>query len=149
PDLRGEVLEIGIGPGILACKYSDGRLHGCEISENRIEIAQEILPNARLTVAYAENLPYEPNSFDAIILSEVLYYATSPLAVLEEAKRVLKPQGQILVLWGNSLLSPIYKLAAILKLRPKDPFGLKTFKIEELQSFATRSGLEANGKLKG
>ncbi|MCO4782090.1 MAG: class I SAM-dependent methyltransferase [Candidatus Cloacimonetes bacterium] len=44
----------------------------------------------------ADNIPVEANTFDFIILSEVLEHLENPGLVLAECQRVLKPEGQII-----------------------------------------------------
>lgn len=47
-------------------------------------------------VSDAKSIPLPDNSFDVVILGEILEHLPDPLAVLTEARRLLKPQGIIL-----------------------------------------------------
>lgn len=48
-----------------------------------------------------EDARFEDNSFDAITLFEVIEHLTDPLSLLKEMKRILKPNGVILISTGN------------------------------------------------
>ena len=48
-------------------------------------------------------LPYENDTFDTILCQLSIDYLTSPLEVLKEAGRVLKPGGKIHILFSNRL----------------------------------------------
>jgi SAM-dependent methyltransferase len=45
----------------------------------------------------AMNLPYEPESLDAIICSHMIHHIASPVAFFKQAKRTLKKDGVILI----------------------------------------------------
>ena len=48
-------------------------------------------------VADAADLPFENESFDVVVCSEVLEHVATPRSVLEESYRVLRPGGRLLV----------------------------------------------------
>lgn len=47
------------------------------------------------------NLPFEPRKFDAVVCTVSVEYLTRPLAVFQEAARVLKPGGVFVVTFSN------------------------------------------------
>ena len=57
--------------------------------------------SAGLIRAEAVALPFAPSSFDAVVLSRVLYLISDWRAVLRETTRVLKPGARLLHEWGN------------------------------------------------
>ena len=95
-----EVLELATGPGllakhiapaaktILATDYSDGM-----IAEAKKGVYPE---NLRFEVADAMALPYEDNSFDAVLIANALHIVPAPEKVLSEIDRVLKPGGLLI-----------------------------------------------------
>lgn len=95
-----EVLEIATGPGLLAkhiapatrsmlaTDYSDGM-----IAEARKGDSPE---NLRFEVADAMALPYEDNSFDAVLIANALHIVPDPVKALSEIDRVLKPDGVLI-----------------------------------------------------
>ena len=100
---NAHILDIGTGTGDLAQALA---IHGCQVvgvdfSANMIEAAREKLKahkNISLEVANAENLPFEPRTFDGITSSFVirnLNHAGIMPASFREFYRVLKPAGRM------------------------------------------------------
>jgi methionine biosynthesis protein MetW len=93
------VLDLGCGDGGTAgrvllergCAYT-----GVDISENAVRHARERGLDARL-VDDAASLPFEADSFDAVLAIEVLEHLFLPYLAVVEARRVLTPRG-VLVL---------------------------------------------------
>ena len=57
----------------------------------------EGLENLVLAQGNAENLEFEPETFDAVIMNNVLFYVSNPVQTLKEAHRVLKPGGKVIL----------------------------------------------------
>ncbi len=102
PGMR--VLDFGCGPGTislgLAKAVEPGELHGIDMEESQVKIAQSAasvggFQNAVFQTAKATDLPFEDNSFDVAHCHAVLFHAPDTKAVLAEARRVLKPGGII------------------------------------------------------
>lgn len=92
----GKILEVGCGGGqfIRAVKHFRPELecHGSDISAEAIKAAK----NKNDGVIYKLNssiLPYPDNSFDAILIFDVLEHVAAYREFLAEIKRVLKPGG--------------------------------------------------------
>jgi len=51
-------------------------------------------------------LPFEDARFDAVVNSVSFEYLTQPLAVLREVRRILKPQGKLLITFSNRFFPP-------------------------------------------
>lgn len=75
------------------------------------ELEWDVILKARANVAHAEiplqranlyHLPYADNTFDAVILSEVLEHIDDDVAGLSEAFRVLKPHGVVAITVPNA-----------------------------------------------
>lgn len=56
------------------------------------------LKNLEFRLGDLENPPIEPQSVDLVILSQALHHAQSPAAAIASAHRILRPNGQILIL---------------------------------------------------
>jgi len=89
-------LEVGCGDGFFSSKIIEMGFDvvGLDLSPVGVEIAQKRNPKGLFKVHdLTQPLPFADNTFDALWCSEVLEHLFSPLYVLEEVKRVLKPGG--------------------------------------------------------
>ncbi len=89
----GRGLEIGVGTGRFA-----GPL-GMEVGVEPARAMAEIARNRGIKVcqAYAEELPFGKAVFDYVLMVTVLCFFQDPLRALTEARRVLKPQGRLII----------------------------------------------------
>ena len=101
---KGDVLEIGCGNGDLSSYISmyGHRLFGIDIDPVAIELARYKVWNFGLSDCYfnvcdANNLSLPDNAFDTVVLAEILEYVSDPLKVINEAKRVCKNDGIIII----------------------------------------------------
>ena len=99
----GDVLDVGTGTGDLARAFSEkgGRVVGIDFSEKMIEAARrklKHLSNATFEVARADDMPFQPRTFDGICSAFVvrnLHHGGVLGASLREFYRVLKPGGSM------------------------------------------------------
>lgn len=91
------VLELACGSGQLSFRLAGGvRLwEATDFSENMIAEAKKQPRSGRLhfSVQDATALPYAPDSFDAVVISNALHIMPHPELALAEISRVLKPEG--------------------------------------------------------
>jgi len=102
-DLEGDVVEIGSGTGASLPYYEQaGRVVAVEPDESMAKRLPAKIAEARVPVevvsARAEQLPHPDESFDAAVFAFVLCSVDEPATVLAEARRVLKPDGKLVVL---------------------------------------------------
>lgn len=100
---RGDVLEIAIGTGRNLRFYPrDVRLTGIDLSPAMLELARgraaALGRTVDLRLADATRLPFDPASFDTVTTTLALCTVPDPIAVLEEARRVLRPGGRLVLL---------------------------------------------------
>jgi SAM-dependent methyltransferase len=92
------VLDVGCGTGVLRDCLGDrfsGRYVGVDWSH--AALAGRIRrPGETLLCADASRLPLR-GSFDAVVLSEVLYYLDEPLAAVRRMLALAAPTGQLLI----------------------------------------------------
>ena len=95
-----EVLEIATGPGLLAKHVAPAAksMIATDYSDGMIEQARKgnCPANLRFEVADAMALPYENNSFDAVLIANALHIVPDPGKVLKEISRVLRPGGLLI-----------------------------------------------------
>jgi len=99
------VLDIGCHTGIMGDvlqKRKKAKVIGIDTDINALRIARERLQAALLIDIeqkdWADNLLREGyHNFDTILFGDVLEHTTSPERILQNAKGLLKPDGQIIV----------------------------------------------------
>jgi ubiquinone/menaquinone biosynthesis C-methylase UbiE len=98
------VLDIGTGTGeipINICKEARN-IEGIDYSIEMINIAKRKTESLEITnvvfsVQNSTNLNYENGSFDIIIISNLLHIVEEPEKIINEAKRLLKNEGKIII----------------------------------------------------
>jgi SAM-dependent methyltransferase len=95
-------LELGCGPGSLWLENAaripnDWDLTLTDLSAGMIDRARENLKGAdrsfRFEVIDAQSIPFDDNSFEAVIARHMLYHVPDRSRALQEIRRVLKPGG--------------------------------------------------------
>ncbi len=103
------VLEIGFGPGYDTLKFmqADAIYSGIDITLENVDRTKKHLgffgyiPNVQQ--ADAENLPFPDASFDVVYSNGVLHHVPDMKKAFREARRVLKPGGEFIILLYNRL----------------------------------------------
>jgi SAM-dependent methyltransferase len=98
---RGRVLELGFGSGLNLPFYGKDveELVGVDVSHEMLALAGPTVAafphKVTLVEQSAESLPFDAASFDTVVVTWSLCSIPDPVAALREARRVLKPGGQI------------------------------------------------------
>jgi ubiquinone/menaquinone biosynthesis C-methylase UbiE len=114
--IEGNALEIGVGWGANLPLYSPAaRVAAVDIDRERLEMAAETLfKNGRssqitISCADAQELPFASHSFDYVVGTLVFCSVPDPIVALSEVKRVLRPDGRLLLLEHVRGLTPIMR----------------------------------------
>jgi len=95
--VNGKVLDIGCGGGgmteALSYYRPDLEVWGCDISANSLSIARKVAREVKFCFGDIFQLPFENNSFDAIVMFDFLEHFEEPARVLQEVHRVLVHEG--------------------------------------------------------
>ncbi|MGF9660192.1 class I SAM-dependent methyltransferase, partial [Pantoea agglomerans] len=101
-DVRGmTVLDAGCGPGHYAERLVErgADVVGIDASEKLIRLAQERVEQADFRVHDLESpLSWiDDDTFDRIVMALVLHHLHDPRATLSELRRVLRPNGRLVI----------------------------------------------------
>ena len=103
-DVSGDVLEVGAGTGMNLSHY-DTALSSLVVTEPEPAMLRRLqrkvheeAPAAKVVQAFAEELPFEDASFDAVVFTLVLCGVEDQARALREVRRVLRPGGRLLFL---------------------------------------------------
>ncbi|MBN8560549.1 MAG: class I SAM-dependent methyltransferase [Leptolyngbya sp. UWPOB_LEPTO1] len=142
-----KVLDVACGTGefeqLILTEHSEQKMVGVDISEKMLAIAQQKLqayPNVTLSLASAEHLPFADQSFDVIVSASAFHYFENPAIALAEMKRVLKPNGKIMILdWCKDYL--LCRICDLI-LKVTDPAHQQCYTQAELHGFLKASGFD-------
>ena len=121
----GRILDVGCGFGataiVLAQSLPQCEVVGIDLSDPLLALANKMVRGngmgERVTFEKADvqEIPYEDNSFDALINLQMLHIVKEPIAMLDEMERVLTPDGALFMAdirrsWVG-LLDKVFKTA--------------------------------------
>jgi len=91
----GALLDIGCAAGFLLdeARRDGWEVTGVELSEWAVRFARERLALSRIHRGTLQDAGLEPNSFDAVVMTDTIEHLFSPREVLIAVRRLLKPTG--------------------------------------------------------
>jgi ubiquinone/menaquinone biosynthesis C-methylase UbiE len=133
-------IAAAVGPaGSVTCTDATSEM----ISAARSEAERRGLANVGFRQCSADSLPFENNSFDAVVCRLGVMFFPDPLAGLSEMLRVTKRAGRIaLAVWSKSELNPFSYIVNYVLARhfeaaaPADPNAPGAFRFAERGSLA-------------
>ena len=112
---KGDCLEVGAGTGVISRQLKPRhKVIATDISPNMVNAIKQNL-GIEAYPCDAESLPFPDASFDTVIASECIYYLNHPERFIQEARRVLRPQGRLLISSANTICRIYEDLRSVLR----------------------------------
>jgi hydroxymethylpyrimidine/phosphomethylpyrimidine kinase len=144
-------VSIGVGSGLFDSKL--GIRYGVEPSEGMAELARR--KGIEVEIGAAEDVPFPDERFDTVLLGTVLSYANDPQQAVNEAFRILKRGGHVVVsfLPREGSYAMLYDLASLHRRHdpvtsPEHPYPVKFIQgahwlsTAEVTAFLKNAGFE-------
>lgn len=102
-ELKGKVLEVGVGTGKNISLYPEGiDITAIDFSSGMLEKAKDkaniLNKNVNLVHMDAQNMSFPDNTFDSVLTTCVFCSVPDPVQGLKEIRRVCKPDGRIIMI---------------------------------------------------
>ncbi len=95
------ILDVGTGRGgfihVLKKTFPNAKIIGVDPHMKSLEAARENFPDVFFIEMEAEKLDFDDNSFDVVSISMALHHLPKIKKGLKEIKRVVKPEGYIII----------------------------------------------------
>jgi len=100
---HARILDIGCGLGVYVRKFREfsDEVYGIDIDPKRLREGARTTPG--LMLAVGEHLPFRGDTFDLVVLNEVIEHVQDDRATITEALRILRPGGRIAIYAPNRL----------------------------------------------
>lgn len=135
------LLDLGCGTGELLYqiqqKYHSEWLVGIDISDKMLDIAKEKkIDKADFILGDTEYLPFENDTFDVVICNDSFHHYPSPQKVLDEAYRVLKNGGLIII--GDCWQPPLARQIMNIYMKYSKEGDVKIYSKKEMLNLLSR-----------
>ena len=114
------ILEIGCGRGDLLAALEPSRGVGVDVSQGMVAVARERHPELEFVAAAGEELELG-ETFDYIVLADVVHYANDLQALFDRVAAHSHPRTRVIVSTYSNLWRPFLAVLAALRLRPRRP----------------------------
>lgn len=95
----GNLIEFGCGTGYFTKTLADKseKIISTDISEEMLDIAKERLNEIEFQVMDCQECKFDENTFDTAFMGLVLLFADDPIKALKEIRRILRPEGTLII----------------------------------------------------
>jgi ubiquinone/menaquinone biosynthesis C-methylase UbiE len=150
---QATVLDVACGTGeferLVLVEHPTQQMVGVDISEKMLLVAKHKCrdyPSVSFHIASASALPFADHSFDVIVTASSFHYFDDPDAALVEMKRVLNPDGKVVILdWCKDYL--LCRLCDIV-LKVFDPAYKQCYTQAEFHHLLTKAGFSISSATK-
>jgi ubiquinone/menaquinone biosynthesis C-methylase UbiE len=104
---RGRIIDVGCGSGatnlVLAQRFPHAEVVGIDLSAPLLELARDAAAKTtfrdRVTFEKrdVQQIPYDDDSFDVVINTNMVHIVKHPLRMLGEIERILAPDGHLFI----------------------------------------------------
>jgi ubiquinone/menaquinone biosynthesis C-methylase UbiE len=104
---EGRIIDVGCGFGamniVLAHRFIDSEIVGIDLSDPLLRLATQSAQAAglgdrvRFEKADVHQIPYDDDSFDAVISINMVHRVDDPVQMLNEIERILSPDGCLFI----------------------------------------------------
>ncbi|WP_315861640.1 class I SAM-dependent methyltransferase [[Limnothrix rosea] IAM M-220] len=156
-----KVLDLGTGtariPIFVAQQRPQWQIIATDLAPSMLAVGQKNIEAANVTgqiqlqLADSKQLPFGDRTFDVIMSNSLIHHLPDPLPCFQEMRRLLKPQGVIILrdLFRPTSVAKIDDIIAGVDDADFDPHQLKLFRdslfaaftVEEIQAIADQTGL--------
>lgn len=146
-------LDFGCASGYMisqiAAKYPHVKYWGVDVYDKAIIFAKEKYPHINFKIASEDKLKFKDSDFDLIISYETIEHVTKPLATLKELRRILKPNGVLILAMdsGNWLFRLIWFFWENTKGRIWQGAHLHPFHHQQLEKLVNQAGFKIKAKV--
>jgi SAM-dependent methyltransferase len=144
---QGAVLDIGCGIGKHLAKLTQATTRmGIDAGFGGLREGTRLFDNVELVCASAYRLPVRSNSFDTVVIIDVIEHLQRPSLALAEIYRVLKPNSQLFLQTPNYPAKRVYDVWHVVRgsrdgVRD-DPTHVSKFNCWNLISVVSKAGFE-------
>jgi ubiquinone/menaquinone biosynthesis C-methylase UbiE len=143
---KGRVLDVACGPGTYGRRIASPtkEVFGIDVSMGMLRqgaayVAKEGIPNVHFARARVEALPFEDNSFDAVLCCGSLHLFADTVTALREMARVMKPAAILSVFTFGAGRGGILKFQSVREWSLKN-HGLHVFELAEMEHYLNAAG---------
>lgn len=115
PWLRGDILDIGCGSGVLASFVKEGQYFGYDYDAESVELARQSYPKHQFGTALPEG-----RQFDTIVALALLEHLRNPVDHVNEWRSLLAPGGRIVLTTPHKAFRRIHDVGAAIRLFSPD-----------------------------